>query len=365
MLLLTAGVAAVLTLFLPLIALSFSLFRRQRRVYELKRIFQLLNLQEDYQRVYEVQHPGLYLAVAVAFCSAISWAGLSVLLITVQNGWTSLPTVLGDLSWVGRDQALVFGVAFLGAFLWGVQYLIRRYTLNDLTPAVYYTLGMRMILASTLAVLLSAAFGTLDPQDVVGSDTAEVGAIWPAVAFLIGTFPQRGVHWLTARLPMLAPEADPTVHPMPLEKVQGIELLDRMRLEEVGIDSCYDLASTDFVPLLLKTPFGARELIDWILQAKLAVHFGDAVGDLRERGIRTIVDLKTIKTEEDVARLAAETPATQTAIANAVRSANHDREIVRLLELGKRLGRYWNESDEAGPASPGPGPGSDSAGTGP
>jgi hypothetical protein len=286
-----------------------------------------------------------------------------VLLITIQNGWTSLPE-LTALSWVEREPALIFGVAFLGAFLWGVQYLIRRYTLNDLTPAVYYTLGMRMILASTLAVLLSAAFGTLDPQDVVGSDAVEVSAMWPAVAFLIGTFPQRGVHWLTARLPMLAPEADPTVHPMPLERIQGIALLDRMRLEEVGIDSCYDLATADFVPLILKTPYGARELIDWLLQAKLAVHFGDALKELRGRGIRTIVDLEQIKGDEALSLLAAETPATRVAIERAARAAKQDRDIVRLLELGKRLGRYWNEGDEAGPASPRPDPGTDSADTG-
>ena len=343
MLLLTIGVAAVLTLFLPFIAVTYSLFRRQRRVYELKRIFTLLKLDEEYQHAYDVEHAGLYLAMAVAFCSAISWAGLMVLLVAVQNAWTELPAMFGDMAWVEREPLLIFGAAFLGGYLWGVQYLLRRYTLNDLTPAVYYTLSVRMILASTLAVLVSQAFGALTSQETVG-------LAWPAVAFLIGTFPQRGIHWLNARLPVISADSDPTVQRMPLERIQGISLLDRMRLEEVGIDSCYDLATADFVPLILKTPYGARELIDWILQAKLAVHLGDAVGDLRARGIRTVVDLQQIESDEEMTSLAAETPATKAAIARAASSAKDDPEMVRLLELGRLLGRYWNDSAEAPPA---------------
>ena len=62
--------------------------------------------------------------------------------------------------------------------------------------------------------------------------------------------------------------------------IEGVESHDTLRMEELGIDSCYDLATADFVPLLLKTPYSARQLIDWILQAKLCVYFGDTVKDL-------------------------------------------------------------------------------------
>jgi len=69
--------------------------------------------------------------------------------------------------------------------------------------------------------------------------------------YALGMFPQRGVRWLTDRLPMLAPETAPSVRSAPLEMIEGIESDDIMRLEEVGIDTCYDLATADFVPLLL------------------------------------------------------------------------------------------------------------------
>ena len=89
------------------------------------------------------------------------------------------------------------------------------------------------------------------------------------------------MRWLTDRLPIFSSEADASVRRLPLEMIQGIEVHDRLRPEEEGIDSCYDLATADFVPLMLKTTCGARQLIDWILQAKLCVYFAEAVKDLR------------------------------------------------------------------------------------
>jgi hypothetical protein len=50
--------------------------------------------------------------------------------------------------------------------------------------------------------------------------------------------------------------------------VEGIDNHDSLRLAELGIDTCYDLATADFVPLVLRMPYSALQLIDWILQAK-------------------------------------------------------------------------------------------------
>jgi hypothetical protein len=49
-------------------------------------------------------------------------------------------------------------------------------------------------------------------------------------------------------------------------------------------------AQGDFVVLVVKTSYSARQLIEWILQAKLCVCFGPAVKDLRDQGIRTLID---------------------------------------------------------------------------
>jgi predicted RecB family nuclease len=142
----------------------------------------------------------------------------------------------------------------------------------------------------------------------------------------------------------LAPETE-AVRRAPLEMVEGIEIHDSLRLEELGIDTCYDLATVDFVPLMLKTPYSARQLIDWILQAKLCVYFGDAVKNLRQQGFRTVIDLAQL-TQKEIEALAAETALTQSALEHAQQSVTHEAaELERLREAGRVLGTFWERED--------------------
>jgi hypothetical protein len=227
-------------------------------------------------------------------------------------------------------------MAFFGAYFFGLQHIFRRYSSNDLTPAVYYGASMRMLLAGMTALIIYNGYTALSGAgDSSGAITATIG---PALAFLIGIFPQRGMRWLTDRIPMLSGVADPSVRPMPLEMIEGVESHDTLRMEELGIDSCYDLATADFVPLLLKTPYSARQLIDWILQAKLCVYFGDTVKDLRRIGIRTLVDLESM-TPPELESLPAETSITATVLLRA-RESVKSPEIDRLRDIGQRLGVF-------------------------
>jgi predicted RecB family nuclease len=128
----------------------------------------------------------------------------------------------------------------------------------------------------------------------------------------------------------------------PLELVEGIESHDSLRLEEVGIDTCYDLATADFMPLMLKTPYSARQLIDWMLQAKLCVYFGDAVKNLRVQGFRTVIDVAQL-TPKEIEALAAETALTQSALERAQQAAQHEAaDLKRLREAGRVLGTFWD-----------------------
>ena len=245
-----------------------------------------------------------------------------------------------------RGSRLVVGMAFFGAYLWGLQYVLRRYLLNDLRPSVYYGLSLRLILAASTALVLYNAYAAFSGGDTSGSTSGGTltSNIWPALAFLIGTFPQRGLRLLTDRLPMLAPETE-AVRRAPLEMVEGIEGHDTLRLEELGIDTCYDLATADFVPLMLKTPYSARQLIDWILQAKLCVYFGDAVKNLRQQGFRTVIDLEHL-TQQEIDALAAETALTKSALEHAQQSVKHESaELERLREAGRVLSTFWKHED--------------------
>ncbi len=135
-----------------------------------------------------------------------------------------------SLGFPKKGSRLVLGMAFLGAYFWGLQYVFRRYVLNDLIPGVFFRLSIRMLVASTLALIIFNAFESLAGEI---TENFNVGA-WPALAFLLGAFPQRGQLWLLAKLPIFSDPSDPSVRSVPLEMIEGVDAYDRLRLEELG-----------------------------------------------------------------------------------------------------------------------------------
>jgi hypothetical protein len=342
-------VAIALYLFLPLTAFAYFFSRRQRRVIEVNRMLAILNVDPTYARAYAPDSLASYL-LAVSYASIIACIGLVLLFFSREIGLANgdFPTVkMSDVEFPQHGSRIVFAMAFLGVYLSGLQHIYRRYAASDLSPTLYYGFGMRVIFAAVVAMVIYNAYSALS-----GGDQADGGItanIWPALAFLIGTFPQRGMRYLAEKVPMLSQASDPSVRPAPLEMIEGIEAHDVMRLEELGIDTCYDLATADFVPLLLKTPYSGRQLIDWILQAKLCVYFGDTVKDLRRFGIRTLVDLDAL-TAEEIETLPHDTAVTSNVLSRAISSMRTSTEIARLREVGQLLGLFWGRQE----TSPGP-----------
>ena len=336
--------AFMLYLFLPLTALTYYFSRRTRRAAEVERILSILKIDPAYRKAYETEKFGYYLW-AVVYASVVFCVGLTLLFFSDEVGLLELPGVqLGDVAFPQKGSRLILAMAFLGAYLWGLQHVFRRYTLNDLTSSVYYSLSMRMILAAITALVIYNAYAALAGN--APSQSGITANIWPSLAFLIGMFPQRGLRWLTDRLPMLSSEKALAVRQAPLAMIEGIESHDILRLEELGIDTCYDLATADFVPLILKTPYSARQLIDCMLQAKACVYFGEAMQDLRRHGIRTIIDLEPL-TPQDIEALAKETSVTKYALERAQKSVKTDPEITRLREAGQLLGKFWERAGES------------------
>lgn len=338
------GVA--LYLFLPLTAVTYYAFRRNRRLAEVDRIFYILKFDEESKKAYESESGGKgehwHLSWAVMYLSVVSFIGLALLFFSAEIALpaSEFPQVkLGNVYFPEKGSRLVSGMAFLGAYLWGIQSIYRRYLLNDIIPGVYYGISTRMILAAIIALVTYNGYEAL--AGGAGPGTSEGGimwSIWPALALAIGMFPQRGLRWLMDRLPIFSPATDPSVREAPLEMIEGMTIQDIVRLEEQGIDTCYDLAKADFVPLILKTPYSARELLDWILQAKLCAYFGEAVGDLRRHSIKTAYDLTQV---DDIEKLAPETTLTRSALLQAKESFERDGEIKRLREAAELLGKFW------------------------
>ena len=342
-------VAIVLYLFLPLTAAAYFFSRRQRRVIEVDRMLAILNIDPAYAKAYAPDGLAAYL-LGVAYASIIACIGLALLFFSREIGMVNgdFPTVtMSTVEFPQPGSRIVFAMAFLGVYLSGLQHIYRRYALGDLSPTLYYGFSMRVIYAAVVAMVIYNAYSALS-----GGDSADGGItanIWPALAFLIGIFPQRGMRFLSDRVPMLGQQNDPSVRPAPLEMIEGIEAHDILRFEELGVDTCYDLATADFVPLLLKTPYSGRQLIDWILQAKLCVYFGDGVKDLRRFGIRTLVDLDALSPEE-IETLPHDTVVTNNVLNRAITSVRTSSEIARLREVGQLLGIFWGRPE------PGPNP---------
>jgi hypothetical protein len=337
------GVIATLVSFLPLTAFSYFFFRRDRSQLEAKRILKILNVDDDYRHVYAIDQERPLrvfwsLLFSVVYATLIAVIGLIILFLGKELGLEELPAIVKEgknVVFPAAGSRIVFGMAFLGAYVWGLQYIFQRYSQNDLLHTIYLSLGLRMVFASVIATIAFNASGALIGKEVNGF----VANVWPALAFLIGMFPQRGLRWLSERLPIFSSSSHPSVREAPLEMIEGIGSHDGLRLEELGIETCYDLATADFVPLTLRTPYSARQLVDWILQAKLCACFGDGVVDLRKHGIRLITDLELLS-DDDIEKLSTATVVTQSALNQARETVRIDKDIKRMKSVSHQLSQY-------------------------
>ncbi|MBT3205627.1 MAG: hypothetical protein HOM14_10495 [Gammaproteobacteria bacterium] len=358
-------------MFIPISAACYFYSRNTQRNTEVKRYLEILKIQKT--ELFQHQHPKVSLSVAVLFVTFLSACFWGLILFGAESGITrSANYLLGGASIIGLDKVkdaitihqyqsgalLTFTMAFMGAYLWGIQNITRRYSMNDLIPAAYYNIGTRMIYAGILALvffhlskstpdILSAMLGSSpDPDKAETATSNGTNLLMPVIAFLIGMFPQRGLKWLTDKFSIFTQQQNPTVRDLPLEMVEGITMYDRVRLQELGIDSCYDLANMDYIPYLFKSPYSPRILINWILQAKLCIYFGKHVKELREHGIHTAWQLKNYD-EEALKELVKTTSLTEDTLIMVKDQVTEDKEIERLIEAQLKLSQYWNkQSDE-------------------
>jgi len=348
----------ILMLFIPFTAMSFYFIRRDVRRRELRENCRALGLDyEHYYHIYKRETREAHFLYAVCFTSVVTMLGLTAIFLGKELRLDHGANLLLMGIFTGSDPSkilamqtgplLFFGMAFLGAYLWGLQNILHRYFTNDLVPGVYYGLGTRMIFAGIIALIIYHLL-----PDAGGASEDEMGSgMLPAVAFLIGMFPQRALQYLTEKVNVLSRPTTIQNRELPLELIQGISVNDKLRLKEEGVESCYDLANSDFIQLLFTTPFQPLELVDWQLQARLVMFFGESVDELREHGVRTISELKLID-DATAQELADKTHATKTAIDIARRRSKGDEAIEFLESLREPLvtGGCIKKGIETGPA---------------
>jgi hypothetical protein len=200
------------------------------------------------------------------------------------------PASLTDVALSFAPQANTVAFGFLGAYFFGINLILRRYSRDDLRPKAYSTITVRVIVAVLLGWLVQ----------VVAPDWPQLGAALLVVAFLVGIVPETFLTFLQEvyRTKWVGTLTRDMEEPVPLKNLEGIDLYDRARLQDEGIANVEALANHDLIDLLLETRVPAARLIDWVDQAILHLHtrcspkkLRDA---LRQAGIRTASDLVTV-----------------------------------------------------------------------
>jgi hypothetical protein len=233
-----------------------------------------------------------------------------------------------ELRW---QSQLVLCLAFIGAFIWSAQNIIRRLIAGDLTPGTYYSSALRMVFASLLSLMLSYTLETLPTAGYTRESL-------PVIAFLSGMLPDNTFAYLKERVSTFIKTGMKMSHDLPLEMIEGINVFHKLRLSEVGIDNAQNLAEANLIELVLKTPFNPSQLIDWIAQAKLYVYFKDNIDRLRALGIRTVFDLHSLcDDEERLALLAEEGKISKVGLNIVCGRLKDDETTLRLFEFRRKL----------------------------
>jgi hypothetical protein len=178
-----------------------------------------------------------------------------------------------------RDPQDVWDVlkfAFLGAYVFIVQMLLRRFYGSDLRSSAYTSALLRI---TVVLVSVGALYQLLE---IWLSGTGDARRWEAAIAFTIGFFPlvasQVLLRAVSAPLRMATPSLESDY---PLSQIDGLNIWYEARLVEENIEDMQNLATANFVDVMLHTRVPVGRLVDWVDQAYLCLHL-----DRVERGRR-------------------------------------------------------------------------------
>lgn len=288
----------------------------------------------------------------------------------ITLGWT---IALLDTNLASSDQDVTLSrlieptrtattYAFLGAYFFTLNHVIRGYVRGDLRPKTYAQVAARTVGVIVLAFVLE--------RIVDGAGGGASNTMLLVTAFMTGIVPEtvlvrvQEIVRLGARSVRERQELDriaPTYESEPLTQLDGIDIYDRARLLDEGVTNVEGLAHHDLVDLLIKTRIPCARLVDWVDQAMLYIHASSSALDTRGRasdpsvvarlrryGIRTATDLRRAheravqRSEEDAFMAMVPSPKGGPPVLRTVLDALEDEEWLDNLE-------YWH----ARPLQPG------------
>ena len=266
-----------------------------------------------------------------------------VMTATLAAGWIA---VLWDTSFIdgATSPADVLKYAFLGAYAFIAEDLVRRFFQSDLRPSAYVSALLRIAFALiTMAALLQ----------LISALTPDVQA---TVAFVVGVFPLVALQALQRAASRVLQTVVPQVTPRyPLSDLDGVNIWYEARLVEEGIEDMQNLATANLVDVILHTRVPVGRLVDWLDQAYLALHLPPRQETPAEGSLsRNALEARGIRTASDLLKAWPASPpaANGTGSARAADSlrrrglAGLDAEycdlLVRILDEDVRLAPIWN-----------------------
>jgi hypothetical protein len=189
------------------------------------------------------------------------------------------PLTISGLPSIPVD-VLRFG--FIGAYVFVLQGLVRRYFQSDLKTHAYVAAVARIVVVAALLVTVGPVLHE-QPEAVTSS-----------FAFLVGMFPELGIRLIKQAASAVGRKLTklPDEDRYPVTDLDGLNLWSRARLFEEGIEDMQNLTTANLPDLMLNTRMPINRLLDWIDQAFLYMRVGsnERVA-LRRLGIRTATDL--------------------------------------------------------------------------
>ena len=340
------AIIACLSGFVIATAYSFLHFRLRKKEHEYAKLLNILGASENNSqfspRTVSQEYSVDDYWLPVAFNTFVCILGFYSLLFgsyMISSHYGKPNMLLTGMSWGDPDMMqklrwqnqLVLSFAFIGAFLWSAQNIIRRLLAGDLTPNTYYSSALRMLFASVLSLMLSFFLETLPSAESTRESL-------PFIAFISGMLPENTLAILKERVNSILRTGGKTSHDLPLEMIEGINIFHKLRLSEEGIDNAQNLAEANLIDLVLKTPFNPNQLIDWIAQARLYIYFKDDISNLRALGVRTAFDLNDLSTDPSrLTQLAEEAAISNTRLSIVCDRLVEDESLARLSQFHKKL----------------------------
>jgi tetratricopeptide (TPR) repeat protein len=174
--------------------------------------------------------------------------------------------------------------SFLGAYVFSIYNVSRRYMTYDMAPGVYLQTTVLMITVIAIGYIVGLYLNQAGEVPLLPP------AMIPILAFLIGYIPESGFRLLkviSSRYVQVDSRRE-----LNLGEVDGISIWHETRLRESGVDNVQNLAAMDIRQLLLTSRYSMPQVMNWVDQAILLTALPKSTTDnLLKIGITTMTAL--------------------------------------------------------------------------